>query len=222
MKFGAPLVSTELSGALGGLVGATARGGVGYFRARIRPSNPRSPAQAIMRAILTGISAAWAFTLTGAQRTGWETISPPESSGIDSFNKVNSQVLLGGDARVDDPPASLALTSDPITAAVVVDESAATIGFTIPAANGDVRYNVYATAGQSASRLSRQFGYRFVATSTLDATGATTVAIPATHPAADAAVGKVVYVRMVPWGESGSAKEGQVGTAQEFRVTVTA
>lgn len=214
MKFGAPILSSELSGSLGGVVASKARGGVGYFRVRARPGNPRTLGQTTMRAILSALSIAWRLTLTGTQRAAWESAAPEGTSGIDRYVFANSQLLLAGQTRVDDAPTT-AFTPDPITSDVVLDESAGTIGFTIPAANTGF-VNVYATAGQSDSRGARQFNFLYVGHTVLDATGAVTVTIPATHPANFAAVGSVVYVRLVAFDP-----DGNVVTGQEFRVTVT-
>lgn len=215
MKFGAPLLTSELSGALGGVVASKARGGLGYFRVRARPGNPRTAGQTIVRSILSALAIAWRLSLTGPQRAGWESAAPEGSSGIDRYVFANTQLLLAGQTRVDTAPVT-AFTPDPITSAVVLDESAGTIGFTVPAANTGF-VNVYATRGQSASRAARQFNYLYVGHTVEDATGAVTVTIPATHPAGDAAVGSVVYVRLVAFDA-----DGNVVTGQEFRVTVTA
>lgn len=218
MKFGSPLLSTELSGALGGVVGATARGGVGYFRARVRPGNPKSYAQTLLRSIMTSLSGYWATTLTGTQRSNWEGISPAESSGIDTFIKGNMQNALAGHATVADAPASLALGNTPI-ATITVDASSKTIAFTGFVTSADQELSVYATRDQAASRLSRQFSYQYVGHAEV---AETSVLIPSTHPLYNLQAGDVCYVRVVPYGAEGGADEGKVGTAQEFRCVVVA
>jgi hypothetical protein len=222
MKFGTPLLTTELSGALGGVVGANARGGVSYFRARIRPGNPRSPAQTVTRAVLTGLAAAWTSVLTGVQRAAWEAISPAESSGIDTFIKGNMQQRLAGEDYAADAPVSVSLASSPLATAVVVDASAHTIVISIPD-TADTSISVYISKGQSPSRLARQFGYTYVDNSDLDGnTGTNTVNIPVSHPAYNLTAGDVVYVRIVPFGDTNDPFEGQVGGAQELRIVVAA
>jgi len=222
MKFGTPLLTTELSGALGGVVGANARGGVSYFRARIRPGNPRSPAQTVTRAILTALAAYWASTLTGVQRAAWEAISPAESSGIDTFIKGNMQPRLAGQDVTADAPTSVSLASSPTATAVVVDASAHTIVVSIPD-TADTLMTVYISKGQSPSRLARQFGYTFAGSSDLDGNaGTNTINIPTTHPAYNLVAGDVVYVRIVPFGGADDPTAGQVGGSQELRVVVTA
>jgi hypothetical protein len=215
VKFGNPLLTSELSGSLGGVVASKARGGLGYFRVRARPGNPRTAGQTIMRSILASLAIAWRLTLTGVQRAGWEAAAAEGSSGIDRYVLANSQLLLAGQPRVNTAPTT-AFAPAPIVSAVVLDESAATIGFDIPLTNTGF-VNVYATRGQSASRAARQFNYLYVGTTVEDDTGPVTVAIPSTHPAGDAAVGQIVYIRLVTFDG-----DGNVVTGQEFRVTVTA
>lgn len=217
MKFGLPLLTTELSGSMGGAVASSSRGGVGYFRRRAIPGNPRTLGQTTVRTILTGITAAWVSVLTTLERAAWEAISPPNSSGIDSFVKGNTLILLGGDARVDTAPASLAQVSDPIVTAPVVDASSDTVAFTIPAGNTG-RTAVFVSGPQNVSRAARQFNYLYIGASTLDAVGAVNVSIPASHPAFAGTAGQVVYVRTVNYGPS----SGQVAIGQEFRVVITA
>lgn len=224
MKFGAPLLTTELRGALGGVVGANARGGIGYFRARTRPGNPRSPFQATVRAILTGLSGAWTSILTGLQRAAWEGLAPSGSSGIDVYVKANAQRLLGGLAREDDAPPSLALGNlpyDDVANPWVADASAHTVTGALPAGETlTLSVNVYVSAPQKASRLSRQHNYTF-ANSVHGISGGDAVggALPVNHPAYNMQTGDVVYVKFQPYGDSTDAT---VGTPQEFRVTVTA
>lgn len=109
MKIGNITTTTEQSGSLGGLVGSNARGGVKYYRARVRPSNPRTGAQTNVRATLSGIAAAWRNTLTNAQRAAWSAIAGAGESGIDRYTAANTVVQQGGTARQDTAPASAVL-----------------------------------------------------------------------------------------------------------------
>ena len=155
MKFGQALLSTELSGSMGGTIASSSRGGLGYFRVRRVPGNPRSPGQTIVRTILSAIAAAWAGTLTGPQRAAWEAIAGPTSSGIDAFIKSNSPPMLGGTARYDVAPATLANACGPVTVTPVVDASAHTVSITIPAARDEAATQsngaVFVSSPQNAS-----------------------------------------------------------------------
>lgn len=224
MKFGQPILSSELSGSLSGVTASAARGGVGYFRTRARPGNPRSVGQTTARLILTGLAAAWRGELTAGERAAWEALAPADASGIDVYVKGNTPRLRAGVAREDVAPATLALAADPITATPTISVATDLVSFTIPAGNEDLaRYNVFVSAPQGASRAARQFGYLYVGSTLASTSGATTVAIPATHPAAQGLAGQVVYVRLLPFGdETTPAQDGKVGVAQEFRVTLSA
>lgn len=109
MKFGQPLLTTELSGSIGGATASKARGSVNYFRIRRRPANPRSHAQLSVRAAVTGLASVWTSTLTDVQRAAWSALAAENQSGIDAYIAANSLRLQNGLARVDAAPASLNL-----------------------------------------------------------------------------------------------------------------
>lgn len=214
MKITSPIFGT-MSGKLGGAVASKARGGVQYLRKLSIPSNPRSQYQTTIRLILTAIAAAWRSDLTGTQRSAWEGISPGQSSGIDSYVKANTNILLAGETRVDDAPASLALATDPLALTSVT--AATRVVLLDTAASVDIQFNVFVSRPQNASRLARQHPYTFAGT--VPAAG-TSVVIPVGHPAAGLVAGDIVYVRVVQYGVSGGGFEAQVAPAQEFRAIV--
>lgn len=219
MKFGQPLISTQLSGALGGIVGATSRGGVGYFRRRVDPSNPNSVEQAVTRAIVASISNAWVSTLNGSQRQAWENLAAGSSSGIDALVKGNFQLLRAGEALEPDAPVSLALDANPVVDTPVVDVGDADITLN-DEGNTNVQYNIYASTPQSATRFARQFGYRFVGTATPDAGVVTLSFSGLDHPISSITAGQVVYLRLSIFGIG--ANTGRVNVPQVFRVTAVA
>ena len=214
MKWISPIFSS-LSGKLGGAVGTTSRGGTKVLRSLIIPGNPRSIYQTTVRLIMTSMAAAWASTLTDLQRSVWESISPPNSSGIDSFVKGNMQRLLGALARVDDAPATLALTTTPVLT-VAVDASAHTVTFT--AVDALQAMNVYVSKPQNSSRLSQQFPETFAGKA---AATVATITLAVTHPAYNLVAGDIVYVKLVKFGAD-ATNAGQVATEQLFRVVVVA
>src|SRR5689334_21753828 len=99
MKMGAPHLTTDLSGSVGGVTASKARGGVRYFRARVRPSNPRSGDQSRARLSLSSAAASWRNTLTDVQRQAWSDIAPSGQSGIDVYAKCMTQIDLTGQIR---------------------------------------------------------------------------------------------------------------------------
>lgn len=218
MKFGNPLLTTELSGSLGGVTAARARGGRGYFRVRRVPSNPRSTYQATVRAFLAAAASAWASDLTDVQRASWETAAPAGLSGMDAFVQSAFYAFQGGTAYIATAPSPLGYTVTPLVAAPTVDASAHTIS--APSTEADAgSWMWYATAPQPTSQLARSNSYRFCGVGDGETTPDTnTRAIPTTHPAYAAAAGQVVYVKLVRYDDA----TGQVATSQEFRCTVQA
>ena len=61
---------TQASGSIGGLTFSRNRGGM-YIRARAIPTNPNTPAQASIRAIMGSLVNRWINTLGPFQRAGW-------------------------------------------------------------------------------------------------------------------------------------------------------
>lgn len=107
-------VYTDVSGSVGGITYAHNKGGM-YARARRTPTNPNSPRQQAVRAVLGGILSAWTNVLTAAQRTAWDTYAantPTENrlgeelflSGQQFFIRSNVGRVAAGLARVDDGP----------------------------------------------------------------------------------------------------------------------
>lgn len=221
MKFGQPILSSELSGSLAGVVASSSRGGTNYFRVRATPGNPRSFAQTTMRLILTSVAAAWSSILNDAERAAWAAIAPSNSSGIDAYMKSNSNTVLAGLGRLDAAPASLALSTTP-EAAPVVDASDHKITFAANATGAIAGLNVYISKPQKSSRLSQQFGFTYAGTIDGVIAGGF-VTIPTTHPAYQLTAGDIVYVRCVQVGKDvGGDPTGQIATEQDFRVIVTA
>lgn len=222
MKFGQPLLTSELAGSMAGVTASSARGGQNYFRVRARPGNPRTVEQSTVRSVLSTLAGRWLHTLTALQRSGWEAIASGISSGINAYIKGNAQPGVDGEAYTDAPPTSLALPTATIATAVVVDASAHSISVTVPDA-ADVTMNCYVSRQQSPSRAAQQFGFTFVDGVTIDGAGGTAVFnIPVTHPAYNLTVGQAIYVRVVEYGDPLTAVAGQVAVGQEFRVLVTA
>lgn len=209
-------ILTEMSGKLGGAVAAKARGGVQYFRALVTPSNPRSTAQSRMRLILSGLSAAWLSVLTGTQRAGWSAVAGETSSGIDAYVKVNSQVALTGQTRVDTAPTSISLAAEPLTA-ISYNASLHALAFTNSTFSDDLYVNVYINQSpQSPSRGAQQRHTTFYSSVHLDAAGANSIT-PTNFPAIyNAAIGTVFYARFVQVDVT-----GKVAVEQLVRIVVT-
>jgi len=179
MKFGDPLLSSELSGALAGVVGSKARGGVNYFRVRARPGNPKSYLQNSVRSIVSGLAAAWKSVLSDTERAAWAALASGSESGIDVYVGNNSHLLRVGIAKQNTAPASRVTQLTPAAPDNVTVAADATGAYTIAGtvAGGDLwigaasgagvgasAIEVWATRHQSPSRLSQQnpfSGYAF-------------------------------------------------------------
>lgn len=215
MKFGTPILTTELSGSLNGITASRARGGIGYFRTRVTPSNPRTYLQTVIRAILSGVAAAWRLTLTTPQRAAWTAIAKTGESGIDRFTAANTQVMLGGSARVDAAPTSadLAWTSIPLSSQMLIGVSSGpnTIGIN-HAGNGILaagKLNFFLQSMvQPASRLFPVGNMEFVGTFDIAGTAHPTLNISDfldTHP--DYVSGGKAYMGVVGFKTTGEVTQ---------------
>jgi len=112
-------ISGAASGSLGGITASHNRGGA-YLRSRVVPTNPGTPLQAGVRAILGGLAAIWQNTLTSTQRAAWQTYAnslnilnplgePVALTGMNAYIRGNAVLLRIGLTRVDDAPVIFSL-----------------------------------------------------------------------------------------------------------------
>jgi hypothetical protein len=113
VKFKSQLV-TQASGSIGGATFSHNRGGA-YIRARTVPTNPNSPQQAVVRALMAALTALWNNTLTQAQRDGWQLYAdqvlipdtlgePRNAGGIGMYCRSNIPRQQAGATLVNDAP----------------------------------------------------------------------------------------------------------------------
>jgi len=109
-----PLLGTDLSGKVGGLVASHNAGGA-YFRAATIPTNPNTTFQQAVRNAFAQLSSLWVDTLTQTQRDEWELYAANvpltnrigeqhNVSGLNMYVRSNTPRLQTGIARVDDGP----------------------------------------------------------------------------------------------------------------------
>lgn len=174
IKFGQ--IIAEARGALAGTVFSRNTAGA-YMRQKVSPVQPRTPAQTLVRTLLSTIAQAWRG-LTEAQRLAWNTIAVTFTNinvygdnvpltGFGLHSKLNRNLQEVNEALITDPPVqdavigfeSLTLTIDN---AEVVDNDKVQIAFTpvIPATQKVV---VYATAPLSAGINFVKSEYRKIA-----------------------------------------------------------
>ena len=146
MIFKSPLFS-QASGSLAGTTFSRNRGGM-YCRARALPTNPDSPQQAAVRALMKQLASAWRNTLDADEREAWETYAanvpllnklgePKNVTGLNMFIRSNMVRLQSGE------PTLPLLTAAPTTYNLG-DYTAPTLG-TIDASDGDAELAFTAT-----------------------------------------------------------------------------
>ncbi len=177
MKFTPGIGVAALSGSMGGTTASHNKGGQ-YFRNRSIPTNPRTVPQLARRATLSTLSANWQ-DLTQANRDAWTeharqnptTDSLGASillSGQQDFIKLNSKILLSGNAQIDVPPI---VASPPafFTIDQTADVGAGTfeLAFTDPLEAGN-QIELWAALLDSAGRNYVENQYRFISFSAVD------------------------------------------------------
>ncbi|HEY1645386.1 MAG TPA: hypothetical protein VGF75_03285, partial [Candidatus Saccharimonadales bacterium] len=126
MKVTWGMMITDGSGKLGGHVAAKNRGG-NYVRTKVKPSNPKTPAQQDARNRLSTFSQNWRG-LTEDERLAWNnaTANFPEVkngkviylSGQQLYVKLNSNLSVAGQTAIDTPPLPAEMPSLALTALV--------------------------------------------------------------------------------------------------------
>lgn len=133
MKFKSQ-VYTQASGSVGGVTYSRNAGGL-YTRSRAIPTNPNTPAQQQVKAILSDLAQAWSNILTAAQRAAWEAYAAAVPlrdtlgeerpvSGLAMYIRCNVPRINAGLARVDNGPTVNTLCG--LTAPTIVSITAAT------------------------------------------------------------------------------------------------
>ncbi len=149
IRFGAGIVA--MSGSIGGDTFARNRSGP-YSRARIKPVNPRTARQTVVRDAVTLLSERWAATLTAVQRTSWNLYADSVAmknklgetiflSGYNHFQRSNLIIVQTGGTIIDDGPTIFELPEKDPTLAIAASEATQLISVTfdplLPWANED-------------------------------------------------------------------------------------
>jgi len=114
MKFTPGIAVGAMSGSIGGSTASHNAGGA-YFRTRVVPVNPQTPAQTTVRSNLSNASARWGGVLTQIQRDGWVTFAENfpivdrlgqalQLSGQQAYVRLNSRLLAAELPFLDDAP----------------------------------------------------------------------------------------------------------------------
>lgn len=86
-----PIIGTDLSGKVGGIVASHNAGGA-YFRAATIPTNPNTTFQQAVRNAVSQLSSMWQTTLTQAQRNEWEVYA----ANVKITNRIGEKINVSG------------------------------------------------------------------------------------------------------------------------------
>lgn len=118
MKF-KPVLGSELSGSIGGIVASHNAGGA-YFRNRVIPTNPGTAFQTAIRSFVGQLTSLWLNTLTPAERAAWDLYAanvplldalgePINVSGLNMYVRSNTPRLQAALPRQDTAPGTFNL-----------------------------------------------------------------------------------------------------------------
>ena len=118
MLFTSPVLA-EASGRIAGLIFSHNAGGQ-YIRSASTVTNPNTPAQQIVRVLLSQLTSLWVDTLTQVQRNAWETYADNvfvqnrlgksiNVSGLNMYVRTNVPLIQAGFARQDAAPTIFSL-----------------------------------------------------------------------------------------------------------------
>lgn len=86
-----PLLGTDLSGKVGGIVASHNAGGA-YFKAATIPTNPNTVFQQAVRTAVAALTVRWNDSLTPAERSAWEVYA----DNVLLTNRIGDQVNVSG------------------------------------------------------------------------------------------------------------------------------
>lgn len=117
ITFGA--LATDARGKIAGVVYSKNAAGA-YIRQKVSPTQALTPRRGLVHTRVSNLSKYWSATLTPAQIVAWNAFAKNNPvtdvfgraqtlSGIQTFTRLNSNILNVGGAQIDDPPASLTI-----------------------------------------------------------------------------------------------------------------
>lgn len=186
MKLG--IVATDARGSVAGTVFSRNRAGA-YTRARVKPINPRTPAQSLVRANFGVNAKAWSGNFTADQRAAWTFFAQANPqvnrlgdsiilSGLSMQQKLNQVLTQIGSANISDPPPDMSVSpiADAIGTTSVAGLAAVIIQTNAQIAGSGTVYYIKATGPLAPGKKPQLNQYRYV-TNQLPEAAATTVDI---------------------------------------------
>lgn len=200
---------TQASGSLGGITASRNRGGM-YFRARAIPTDPNTPSQAEIRAILGALAGRWLSALVQANRDAWDlyaslvTVTGPLGdpiilSGQQHFIRANSPRQQAGNPLVFNGPVIFDLGGPADTFGLAASNATQLVDIDFTQTDpwnqevGGV-LNVYVSRPQNVTINYYRGPYRFAGQATGDGLGGQVPPLQVTSPIL-LAVGQRVFAR---------------------------
>lgn len=147
---------SDARGKLAGIVYSKNAAGA-YVRVKVSPTQSLTTRRGLVRERVTNLTKYWSGNLTADQVAAWNAFAKnnPVSdvfgrsqtlSGIQTFVRLNANILNVGGAQIDDPPANLAIEGiTTLTVTATAGTPALSIAFGPSPLPADHRLNVFAT-----------------------------------------------------------------------------
>jgi hypothetical protein len=149
-------IATDARGKLAGIVYSKNAAGA-YVRQKVSPTQSLTTRRGLVRSRITNLSKYWSATLTAAQIASWNAFAKNNPvtdvfgrsqtlSGIQTFCRLNAQILNVGGTQIDVPPPSLTIVGiTTITVTAVAGVAALSIAYTATPLAANTVLNVFAT-----------------------------------------------------------------------------
>jgi len=154
IMFGA--IATDARGKVAGIVYSKNAAGA-YLRQKVSPTQSLTARRGLVRTRITNLSKFWSNSLTAAQVAAWNSFAKNNPvtdvfgrtitlSGIQTYCRLNANILNVGGTQIDDPPASLTISGiTSITITATAGTPALTIAYLPTPLETNVHLNVFAT-----------------------------------------------------------------------------
>jgi len=152
--FGA--IATDARGKVAGIVYSKNAAGA-YIRQKVSPTQSLTTRRGLVRERMTNLAKYWSGSLTPAQVSAWNAFAKNNPvtdvfgrtmtlSGIQTFCRLNANILNVSGTQIDDPPANLSITGiTSITVTATAGTPALSIAFATSPLDTNVHLNVFAT-----------------------------------------------------------------------------
>lgn len=154
IMFGA--IATDARGKVAGVVYSKNAAGA-YIRQKVSPTQSLTVRRGLVRARITNLSKFWSNSLTATQIAAWNAFAKNNPvtdvfgrtqtlSGIQTYCRLNANILNVGGTQIDDPPASLTIAGiETLTTTATAGTPTLSIAFGPSPLDTNVCLNVFAT-----------------------------------------------------------------------------